>query len=720
MNGKGNDARWLRLRDRLREKQDRLPGRDLRPLWRGQSYERSREQPMAVRRALALAAVLERMALRLRDDEILVGAPSGVLAAHLPSGVSDRDYARYAAIDQQVGERTFVSNYDHCAVNFAKLLRVGFGGLVKETEDSLQRHHAAHERQFLRGVLFALSAAQRYIKSWASVTASAAGQATAARAPELRRMSADLAAVAFGAPATFSQALQLVWLVHTIFSIEGRGAMAFGRMDQYLWPFYQHEVEAGRAAEARDLLCCLWAKMEEPLIPNPVLNIAIGGQTRDGADATNALSHAILDVTRTIRTPHSNLSARLHAQSPATFVDACCELIKTGIGFPALFNDEVLIPALTDLGIPLEDARDYAFVGCIETFLPGRMPPWSDSRVNLLAALDHTMRDGVDGLTGLVMGARTGPVADLGTYDDFFEAYCVQVRHLVREHAAAISERKAIIDPEQYPSPLLSALIDDCIARGRDVNAGGARFADLHGPAGMGLGTTADALAAIRRFVYDRGEITWDELIAALDADYCGRERLRLRLLNGAPKYGNGDPYVDNLAARVAEVFTSSVREHRTPGGGYFVPLMAANVANIAAGHEVGATPDGRRAREPLSDAASPTFGRDRHGPTAVIESLSRVNYRPAVGGTVVNMRFSPSTLSGCEGTALLRTLVRTYFARGGMQLQFNVTGRETLVAAREAPETYRDLVVRVSGFSALYVNLSDAVQCDILARTEH
>ncbi|NLG29177.1 MAG: hypothetical protein GX557_14800, partial [Chloroflexi bacterium] len=400
------------------------------------------------------------------------------------------------------------------------------------------------------------------------------------------------------------------------------------------------------------------------------------------------------------------------------YLEACCDLIKTGIGFPAVFNDEVLVPALVDLGVAPEDARDYACVGCIETYLPGQMPPWSDSRFNLLQCVDRTLRNGVDGLDGVRRGVATGAPQSHATFEAFMEAYRAQLRHMVAQHCATINARMQVV-AEQYTSPFLSALVNDCVARGLDVNAGGARYPELHGTAGMGLGSTADALAAIRWFIYDRRSLTWEQLLRALDANLAD-EALRQRLLHDAPKYGNDAPYVDDLAADVARTFARAVLEQRTPSDGRHVPLMAANVSNIAAGKELGATPDGRRALEPLSDAASPTFGRDRRGPTAVLSSLARVDYRPAVGGTVVNVKFSPDTLDGPEGTAVLRTLIETYFARGGMQLQFNVTGRETLEAARAHPAEYRDLVVRVSGFSALYVELSDEVQRDILARSEH
>ena len=714
-------GRAVRLRDRLRAMRLALSDArlmDLRPLWRGRAFERHAAEPMTVRRAHALAAVLDEMALLIRPEERIVGAPMGVLSAALV--VDEATMAHYARLDAEAGERGFLTNSDHLAPDYAHLLAVGLPGLLAETRAALAGHHDERRQAFLRSVETALEAVCRFARRWAAACRAEAESQLPPRAAELAAMADDLDALVVAPPTTLAQALQLIWLIHVIFAIEGRGAMAFGRMDQYLLPFYRRAVAAGQEAEARALFECFWAKLEEPLLPNPVQNIAIGGQTPEGDDAVNELSYLLLEVTGAVGTPHSNLSARFCAHTPQLFYDACIALIKTGIGFPALFNDEVLVPAIMEMDVPIGEARDYAFVGCIETFLPGRMPPWSDSRLNLLAAVDRTLRRGHDGLDGEPRGPITPALGELVTFEQFVDAFEAQVRHMVRAHCAEIERRKSAIDPWQHTSPLLSSLVADCIARGLDINMGGARYPAWHGPCGMGLGSTADALAAIQRLIYDEKALGWDELLAALDANFRDHEALRQRLLRRAPKYGNDDPAVDELAARVVRVFTDEVLAQRMEDGGRFVPLMAANVANIAAGKEVGATPDGRRAGEPVSDAASPSFGRDRQGPTAVIRSLCAVDYAPVVGGTVVNQRFSPHMLRGPAGTALLRSLVQTYFAHGGMQMQFNVTGGETLRAAMEDPTAYSDLLVRVSGFSALYVGLSREVQEDILARTEH
>lgn len=305
---------------------------------------------------------------------------------------------------------------------------------------------------------------------------------------------------------------------------------------------------------------------------------------------------------------------------------------------------------------------------------------------------------------------------------EFHEAFTAQLRRHLQEHIRRLDDRKRAAQERagDLTSPLLSALTADCIDRGLDANAGGARHPANHGIAAMGIGVTADALAAVKRFVYDRPRFRLDQLRALLAADFAGRDGERHCLLADAPKYGNNDPEVDAIAVDVTRIFGTECLAHRTPLGGRYWGLMAANVQNVSAGREVGASPDGRRSGQPLSDAASPTFGRDRCGPTAAIQSVAKLPYRLCPGGNVVNMKFHPSALAGEEGLEALASLVRVCFRQGGAQLQFNTVDRRILVEAMERPEEYEDLVVRVSGFSARFVSLERAVQEDVVARTEH
>jgi len=521
------------------------------------------------------------------------------------------------------------------------------------------------------------------------------------------------------APTTFWEALQLVFSVHSMMQMDDRYALAFGRLDQYLHPFYRADRDAGRVTrdEAQVLLEHFFAKLTGH---EDVQNITVGGvRPKDGEDATNDLSFLVLEACQRVGRPGGNVTARIHAKTPAAFLRKCAEVIRSGIGYPAVFNDGVEVPALVEQGYGLEEARDYGFVGCIEVFIPGRMAPWADSRFNLLRCVNLALHGGVDNLTNEPVGPATGEPEN---WDAFYDAFRTQMRALLQEHIKALSREKQAVEDraDELTSPLMSALTADCIERGRDLNDGGARRPANHGVAGMGIGTTADALMAVKRFVYDEERFGLAQLRGMLAANFEGYEAERQVLLRRAPKYGNNDAEVDAIAVRVTHDFGSECLEHRTPQGGRYWGLMAANVQNIPAGREVGATADGRFSQQPLSDASSPTFGRDTHGPTAVIHSVAKLPYHLCPGGNVVNIKLHPSVLRGESGLGALAALIRTAFALGAVELQFNTVDRKLLLAAMERPDEYRDLVVRVSGFSAHFVSLDRAVQEDVLARTEH
>ncbi|HSV75192.1 MAG TPA: pyruvate formate lyase family protein [Chthonomonadales bacterium] len=685
-------------------------------LWRARSYRETAGEPMTVRRALALNAVLASCDLPILPGEALLGSGTVRLAPDGPTAVLDRARDELAAI----GGRHFGTHADHHCPDYPGLLSEGLGGLRRRASAERARREAAGEADraaFLRSVQIALEGASRHVLRWAAEAHRVARQRGPYR-QALRRQAVMLERLATRPASTFHEALQLVFLAHSILQLDDRNAMALGRLDQTLWPYYEADLGAGRltADGARVLLHHLFAKLAHR---GDVQNVAVGGLTPDGADATNELSTLIVEAVHAVGQPGGNLTARVHAGTPTEFLRACAACIRTGAGFPAMVNDGVMVPALHAQGYPLEEARDYCFVGCIESFIPGRQAPWADSRLNLLRCVDLALRDGRDGLTGEQAGPRTGEPTDWPAFGAAFEA---QVRAAIEAHTEWVCsmERDADARAAELTSPLMSALTLDCIARGRDVNDGGARWQGCHGVAGMGIGSVADSLAAVRQFVYDRREIGLPELRAALDADFEGHEALRARLLNAAPKYGNDNEAVDALAVAAARVFGEALLQRRLPSGGRFWGLMAANVQNVSSGREVGATPDGRRAREPLSDAASPTFGRDVRGPTATVRSVAKLDYVLCPGGNVVNMKLHAPTLAGDRGLDAIASLVRTCFDLGGAQLQFNTTDRALLIEAMEHPERHRNLVVRVSGFSAYFVQLDPAVQADILARTEH
>ncbi|MCX7803707.1 MAG: hypothetical protein N3A38_00825 [Planctomycetota bacterium] len=689
---------WRRVLDAIRTARDRgdLSGNpDLRKYWRGIAFLRHRGEPETVVRARAFASVLENIPLHFYEGESVCGSRLGFRSRELPGGTGQREFDEAVAAAGERGQRDFLAGFDHTLPDYPTLLRIGIDGYIRRARRSMLERTGRKEREFLDSAIICLEALRAFVRR---------------HSEEARRLgdvelASCLDAIAGPPPGTFRQALQLVWLTHMAFVSEGRYAMAIGRFDQYMLPFYRGDLAAGRLTRegALDLVCHLWTRMEEL---GEVTNICIGGLTPDGRDATNEISYLCLEATARVRSPHTNLSARFHDGSPPEFHRACFEVIRTGLGFPAIFNDHVLVEGLTGIGIPAEISRDYCMVGCIETMLPGRQAAWSDSRFNAPRSLLKAMAD----LRGVSAPAWERLVAR------FREVLAADMA----VHAAAINRHIERFPPDRFPDPFLSALTRDCIARAADINAGGAEFPRFHGVAVMGLATVADSLAAVRRLVFEERRISWGELMAALESDFEGREPLRQMLLNRAPKYGNDDPCVDRLAADIVAWTSGECLKHRTPDGGRFVPLMAANISNIAAGRETGATPDGRRKGTPLSDAASPFFGRDMKGPTAFLRSVAVPDYRCVVGGTVINMKFEPAFFQDEAGARRFAALTGFFVRHRIPELQFNFTGNETLLAARREPEKYRNLVVRVSGFSAYFTNLSPEVQDDIIRRRAH
>ena len=489
--------------------------------------------------------------------------------------------------------------------------------------------------------------------------------------------------------------------------------MAFGRMDQYLYRFYKTDIDQGILTDEMviELLENVFIRLQDD-----VVNICIGGQNTQGECEVNPLSRCILRAVRNCNVPGPNLSLRYTQNTPDDFLDECLETIGTGLGYPAIMNDDVNIASLKKYGYADEDVYNYSMVGCIENFMTGKQPPWSDGRFDTPRFFDYIFNNGISA-TNQSVGLNLCGLEDITSMSDFMTIFEKQLAFGVDEYVFNFNAINDSINQKFFAEPFLSCFCRDCIGRGLDINCGGSIYPSVHGAALMGIGTVCDSLAAIEKLVFADRTTTLSELRDAMNANFEGYGELRQKLLD-APKYGNNDPFVDKYAVWFIDYLGSLFEKKKTRDGGGIYIAAAANVNNISAGKIINATPDGRLRGEPLSDAASPTYGRDTRGATSTVNSVSKPDYTKVACGSVVNQKFSPSMFTP-EKRKKLMALIKTYFKKGGQELQINATLRETLIDAIEHPEKYQNLVVRVSGFSAFYVTLEKDVQLDILNRTQ-
>ena len=615
-------------------------------------------------------------------------------------------------ITNAVPQRGFVTNKDHFAPDYEHVLRVGLPGMLAEIEASMEAHREdAKKVNTLKGMKTALRGFYEMIENYARKAEALITDPDFSE-ERLRFIAKNCHAILNGPPKHFAEALQLVWFCHYAFLLESRYAMALGRLDQYLYPFYKADIESGILSDAFaiELLENVFIKLK-----NDVVNICIGGQNEKGECEINPLSLCILRAVRECNIPGPNLSLRYTQNTPDEFLDECLQTIGTGLGYPAIMNDDVNIAALKRYGYADEDVYNYCMVGCIENFITGMQPPWSDGRFDTPRFFDFIFNDGASE-TNQSVGLPC-KLEDITSMEKFMEILERQLAFGVDEYVFKFNCQNDAINQEFYPEPFLSCFCRDCIGRGLDMHNGGSIYPSVHGVGLMGIGTVSDSLAAIEKVVFIEKECTLAELRDAMNADFVGYEALQKKLL-GAPKYGNNDDFVDKYAVWFIDYLGGLFEKAKTRDGGGIYIAAAANTSNIGAGRCINATPDGRKRYAPLSDAASPTYGRDTRGATATVNSVSKPDYTKVACGSVVNQKFSPS-MFGEEKRKKLMTLIKVYFKKGGQEIQINATSREILEDAMEHPENYQNLVVRVSGFSAFYVTLKKEVQMDILNRTQ-
>lgn len=648
------------------------------------------------------------------------------------------DEAKAAIADGMItvgGQGTAQGNI---SINYGKLVRTGLRGLLNEIDARLAGFtprgiDGTKKVTFWKAGKIALEAVIAFAHRYADLAEKKAAETgDADRKAELREIAATLRKVPEFPAETFREALQSIWLVYTVLHIESDPhAILLGRLDQTLYPFYRKDKAEGRLTDeqAVELLSCIWIKCTAiiklmdsvttrtfagfPLFQN----ITIGGQGPRGEDASNELSRLILDAALTARVPQPSIGFRYHNKIDPDLLQKVCETIREGLGYPAVMNDNCIIPKHLIRGATLEEARNYC-TNCVETDIEGM----TDSRahsgyVNFPKCLLLAMNDGVDPETGRQAGPKTGRLEDFASFDDLVKAYEVQVAHFTK----LIVDAYDLIDGAHAvhaPEPFMSCLLDDCIERGMTRQEGGTRY-NFSGIFGVGLASVADGLAAVKKLCFDEKSVAPAELLKALENDFEGAEDLRKRC-EKAPKFGNDDDSVDLIARHASHVFCREVTRYPCMRGGFYIPELHSVSTHVYFGEVTGATPDGRHAGIAFSDGASPVGGRDRNGPTAAVRSMTKIDHLEALQGVLFNQKFSPSLLNTEGAIGRFEDYIRTYCDLGGHHIQFNMVSTKQLRKAQENPSAYRDLIVRVAGYSAYFTELNRNTQNEIIARTEY
>ncbi len=645
------------------------------------------------------------------------------------------------------GQRFILTQYagiSHLTPDYPSVLRLGFKGIearLRERSAALEAAIAERgsptaeqrrSRAFYEAGLIVSAAAIRYGQRWrAHLIRQAKAAGDGARGRELLELAEVFARVPAHPAETFHEALQSIMTTHVIVHQESfQHGVSFGRMDQYLRPYLERDLAAGRLdlERAVELIGCFLGKAAE-LLPlffqrateyfsglSSASGITLGGRGASGEDAVNQVSHLFLIAYEQLRLRQPNLHVRVHPESSPAFMTRCYAALKRGGGMPAFFNDERIICALERAGVSKAHAEDYAVVGCAEWGAPYRSFPAAGACfVSLPYVLELTLRDGAD-RAGRQVGPRTGCAAALSDTESLLAAFRAQLRDTL----AMVTEGNNAIElahARHRPTPLLSTLVGGCIERGRDVTAGGADY-NSSGLQGVGLADVVDSLAAIARLVFSEGRLSLAELVEACERDFEGQRALRRTITSKLPKYGEDCPEVDELAARVASLFVEEVAHFVNPRGGHYAAGFWGMTTHQGFGRRLGALPSGRAAWRPFANGASAYTGWDRQGPTASLSSAASIVTPP--NGCVINQQIAPALLQGQAGDLILDGLVRGYFAKGGSQVQFNILDPELLRAARRCPEEHRSLVVRISGYSAYFNDLSAEMKDELIARSLH
>ena len=679
----------------------------------------------------------------------------------------------------------FYNGVGHVTVQYEKVLAIGYEGIMDEVRRELASCNVGDEdyatkHTLLEAMLISCAAVIRYAGRYADLAEKeAAGCKDPARKQEFLTIASNCRRVPAKGAETFWEACQSFWFVQQLLQMESSGhSISPGRFDQYMYPYYKKDLDEGKITreQAQELIDCIWVKLNDLNKCRDAdsakgfagyslfQNLIVGGQNEEGLDVTNDLSFMCLDASTHVFLPQPSLSIRVWNGSPHELLVRAAELTRTGIGLPAYYNDEVIIPSLMSRGVSLEDARTYNIIGCVEPQKAGKTWGWHDAAFyNMCRPLEMVFSNGMD--CGEQIGPKTGDVEQMQTFEEFYEAYRTQQNYFI---SLLVNADNSIdqAHAERAPLPYLASMVDDCMKRGRTCEQGGAVY-NFTGPQGFGIANVADSLYAIKKLVFDEKKVsmadykkalafnfgkTDEPLVLSQVAGTVAREFVEQgvrpepkvvaetakqviaasvtpedqkkfdalkKMIDEVPKFGNDDDEVDLFAREAAYTYTKPLLEYRNPRGGQFQAGLYPVSANVPLGAQTGATPDGRYAGMPVADGVSPSAGKDVNGPTAAANSVSMLDHGIASNGTLFNQKFHPSALSGDTGLDNFVSLIRTYFDRKGSHMQFNVVSRETLLDAQKHPENYKHLVVRVAGYSALFTTLSKSLQDDIIRRTE-
>ena len=733
------------------------------------NHRQTEGEPGILRRAKATAYILDHVEIAIRDEELIAGnrtikPRAGIISPEMDPywllkeldqfatrpqdrfEISQADQDTYRntlypywekrsmkdfinsqmtdEVKAAVGTQIFSVNQTdkgqgHIIIDYPRLLNNGLGMLVAEMREHCGRESGNH---FYQAALLLLEASQRHILRYATLAEEMARQADEPRRQELLHIAEISRHNAQHKPQSFWQACQLFWYMNIILQYESNASsLSIGRFDQYMLPFYQHSLTQGERAEfLQELLESLWIKCNDIVLLRSTSSARyfagfptgytalLGGLTENGRSAVNILSFLCLDAYQNTRLPQPNLGVRVNELIDRPFLMKTAETIRLGTGIPQIFNDEVVVPAFLNRGVSLEDARDYAVVGCVELSIPGRTYGLHDiAMFNLLKVMEIAMQEN-EGNAAL-------------SYDGLLNHIRAKINHYI----ALMVEGSNICDVghrDWAPVPLLSSFISDCLENGKDITEGGARY-NFSGVQGIGIANLSDSLHALKGLVFEQQRLSFDELLAVLKANFATPEgeRVRARLINRFEKYGNDIDDVDNISAELLRHYCKEVEKYRNPRGGHFTPGSYTVSAHVPLGAVVGATPDGRYAGEQLADGGlSPMLGQDMQGPTAVLKSVSKLDNYLLSNGTLLNVKFTPATLEGEAGLKKLADFLRAFTQLKLQHIQFNVVNADTLREAQCRPQDFAGLVVRVAGYSAFFVELSKEIQDDIIRRTAH